>query len=110
VSEVRGEEEVVRPLRLPRLEIVLESGPVANRVTVKSGAETQVIELPANDSRTVTLAMPDGVPYKAYPELPTNYVYFLSIASETGFIPMFQLGGGDNRFLGVFVRLNPIYE
>jgi hypothetical protein len=110
VTELRGEEEVVRPLQVARLEVVLESGPVSNRVTVRSGAETQVVDLPANDSRTITLAMGSGLPYKAFPELPTNYVYLLSIASESGFIPMFQTGGGDSRFLGVFVRLTPLYE
>ena len=34
----------------------------------------------------------------------------MSIASESGFIPMFEGGGGDARFLGVFVRLVPHYE
>jgi hypothetical protein len=110
VTEVRGEEEVVRPLLLPRVEITLESGPMPNRVTVRTGAETQVIDLPANDARTLTVAMDSGLPYKAFPELPTNYVYLISIASESGFVPMFHLGGGDSRYLGVYVRLNPIYE
>ena len=41
---------------------------------------------------------------------PTNYVYALSIASQTGFIPLFETGGRDNRFLGVFVRMVPLYE
>jgi len=36
-------------------------------------------------------------------------VYFLSIESETGFVPMFETGGSDNRFLGVMVRLVPHY-
>jgi hypothetical protein len=110
VTEIRGEEEVVRPLQVPRLEVELESGPVPNRVTVKSGAETQVVDLPAGDARTITIAMGSGLPYKAFPELPTNYVYLISIASESGFVPMFHGGGGDSRFLGVFVRLTPFYE
>lgn len=109
VTEVGPQGEIVRPLQLPRLEVVLES-PVPNRVTVKSAAETQVVDLPANDRRSVTVAMPRGLPYKAFPELPTNYVYLISIASESGFIPMFQMNSGDNRFLGVFVRFNPIYQ
>jgi hypothetical protein len=110
VTEVRGEAEVVRPLQLSRVEVSLESGPVPNRVTIKSGTETQVIELPANDVRTISIAMSAGLPYKAFPELPTNYVYLISIASQSGFVPMFHIGSGDSRFLGVFVRLNPIYE
>jgi hypothetical protein len=110
VVDVRDQQEVVRPLRLARLEVVLEGGALPNRVTIKTGADTAVVELPPNDSRSVTVAMPSGVPYKAFPELPTNYVYLISIRSASGFIPMFQGGGGDSRFLGVFVRLQPIYE
>jgi len=89
---------------------VLEGGALPNRVTIQTGEETAVVEVPPNDARTVTVAMPSGVPYKAFPELPTNYVYLISIRSASGFIPMFQGGGGDSRFLGVFVRLHPIYE
>jgi hypothetical protein len=37
-------------------------------------------------------------------------VYVISIGSESGFIPLFQSNVKDNRFLGVFVRLVPIYE
>jgi hypothetical protein len=110
ITEMREEEEVIRPLQLARLEITLESGPVPNRVRIESGAETQVVELPPNDARTVVISMGPGVPYKPFPELPTNYVYLVSIASESGFIPMFTIGSGDSRYLGVFVRLNPIYE
>jgi hypothetical protein len=54
--------------------------------------------------------MGPGLPYKPYPENPTNYVYALSIASQTGFIPLFETGGRDNRFLGIFVRMVPLYE
>lgn len=99
-----------RPLRVPRLQLVLESGPVSNQVTVSTGAATQVVDLPANDARTIVLAMDDGLPYKPYPENPTNYVYAVSIRSATGFLPMFASGGRDNRFLGVFVKMTPLYE
>jgi hypothetical protein len=95
---------------MPRLEVQLETGAVPNRVTIAGGTSTQTIEVPAHDRRSVTVDMPRGLPYKAYPELPTNYVYFLAITSESGFIPMFTSGGRDARFLGIFVRLVPIYE
>jgi hypothetical protein len=39
-----------------------------------------------------------------------NYVYGMSIESETGFIPMFRVGGRDSRNLGVFVRILPTYD
>ena len=53
--------------------------------------------------------MPRGVPYKYHPDYPTNYVYSLSISSSTGFVPMFESGLPDSRFLGVMVRLIPTY-
>jgi hypothetical protein len=109
-TEGTPERPVARSLRMPRLEVQLESGAVANRVTIDGGADTQTVEIPPHDRRSVTIEMPRGLPYRAYPELPTNYVYFLAITSETGFIPMFTIGGGDNRFLGVFVKLVPHYE
>jgi len=110
VNDVRSGQEVVRPLQIVKLEVSLISGPVPTTATIKTSADTQTIAMPANDHRSLTVAMPAGLPYKAFPELPTNYVYLISIESTAGFIPMFSLGTSDFRFLGVFVRLNPIYE
>ena len=59
--------------------------------------------------QTVELAMPRGMPYKYDPRFPTNYVYLVSISSSTGFVPMFEHGAPDSRFLGVMVRLTPVY-
>ena len=97
-------------LRVPRMEIVLETGPKPNRITIRTGAVEQVVDIPANDRRTVILPMGEGLPYKPYPANPTNYVYAISIESATGFIPLFETGGRDNRFLGVFVKMTPLYE
>jgi hypothetical protein len=108
--EATAEGERPRPLTVPRMEIALETGPKPNRVTVRTAAVTQVVDVPANDRRTVVVPMGDGLPYKPYPENPTNYVYALSITSQSGFIPLFETGGRDNRHLGIFVRLTPLYE
>jgi hypothetical protein len=110
VMELRGGQEVARPLRAPRIEVQLETGPVANRVTIDTGADEQVVEIPPHDRRSVIVRMPEGLPYRRDPWLPTNYIYLISIESESGFIPMFQGGGRDSRFLGAFVRLVPHYE
>jgi hypothetical protein len=110
VIEHQGSAEVVRPLRVPRLEVQLETGPIPNRITIETGAETQVVDVRASDRRSVIVRMPDGVPYRRDPWLPTNYVYVITIGSESGFIPLFHSDVKDNRFLGVFVRLVPIYE
>ena len=53
--------------------------------------------------------MPRGMPYKYDPRFPTNYVYAISIGSSTGFVPMFESGVADNRYLGVMVTLVPTY-
>jgi hypothetical protein len=110
VTEVTDAGEIQRSLRIRQLEVHLETGAEPNRVTVDTGAGAQVVEIPAHDRRTITLPMPDGVPYHLDPRFPMNYVYAMSIESESGFIPMFAGGGGDSRFLGVFVRIVPHYE
>ncbi|MGH9383639.1 MAG: hypothetical protein ACRD2N_05065 [Vicinamibacterales bacterium] len=99
-----------RSLRIGRLEVHLETGPVANRVTVTSDAETRVVDMAASTQQSFVLQMPRGLPYRYNPEFPTNYVYNLSIESEGGFIPFFHNGANDTRYLGVMVRLVPIYE
>jgi hypothetical protein len=108
--EVGADGERARALMVPRMEITLETGPKANRVTITTAAGVEVVDVPANDRRSVTVPMGAGLPYKPYPENPTNFVYALSIASETGFIPLFETGGRDNRFLGIYVRMHPLYE
>jgi hypothetical protein len=110
ITDAGAEGEVVRPLRLPRIEVQLETGAAATRVTVVTGADKQVVDIAAHERRSVTVQMPEGMPYKPFPELPTNNVYLLAIESSAGFIPMFDSGGRDARFLGVFVRLVPHYE
>ncbi|MFN2446060.1 MAG: hypothetical protein ABR606_10850 [Vicinamibacterales bacterium] len=102
--------DVVRPLRVSRMEVDLETGPVPNRVTITTGAGTQVVELPASHRQQVVVDMGDGLPYRPYPDFPANYVYAISIANESSFIPLFVSGSRDNRVLGVFVRLVPVYE
>jgi hypothetical protein len=92
------------------MEITLETGPRPNRVRIRTAAGVHDVDVPANDRRTVVVEMGPGLPYKPYPENPTNYVYALSIASQSGFIPLFETGGRDNRFLGIFVRMVPLYE
>jgi hypothetical protein len=110
VTETTASGDAVRPLRMPQIEVQLETGDARDRVTVRTGADTQSVDIPAHDRRSITVTMPPGLPYKPFPELPTNYVYLISIESQSGFIPMFDSGGPDARFLGVFVRLQPKYE
>jgi len=98
-----------RSLRIEKLTVILETGPRPNRVTVDAGAGRRVIEMAASSQQIVELEMPRGVPYRYHPAYPTNYVYTVTISSATGFVPMFENGSGDSRFLGVMVRLIPSY-
>ena len=110
VMEQESGRERARALQIRRMEVHLESGAETNRVTVESGAATQVVEIPAHDQRSVTVDLPGGLPYHPDPQFYMNYVYRMAIESESGFIPMFWSGGKDARYLGVFVRLVPVYE
>lgn len=99
-----------RSLEIPRMQVELETGPRPNRVTIDTGAEQRVVDVPAHNRVTVVVELQQGLPYRPIAENPTNYVYSLSIESETGFIPLFESDSRDNRFLGIFVRLIPLYQ
>ena len=101
--------DVSRSLRIDRLTAILETGPKPNRVVISTGGERRIIDMAPSSQQTIELAMPHGMPYKYHPDFPTNYVYFVSISSSTGFVPMFENGANDSRFLGVMVRLIPTY-
>lgn len=101
--------EVSRSLRIEKLTAILETGPKQNRVVISTGGERRVIDMAPSSQQTVELAMPHGMPYKYDPRFPTNYVYFVTISSSSGFVPMFENGANDSRFLGVMVRLVPTY-
>jgi hypothetical protein len=50
-----------------------------------------------------------GVPYRRDPQ-PTSYLYLVSIATTSGFVPFLEVpGSNDSRFLGVRIRLVPEY-
>jgi hypothetical protein len=101
--------EMSRSLRIDKLTAILETGPKANRVVINTGGERRTVDMAPSSQQTIELAMPHGVPYKYDPRFPTNYVYMVTISSSSGFVPMFENGANDSRFLGVMVRLIPTY-
>jgi hypothetical protein len=101
--------EMSRSLRIDKLTAILETGPKTNRVVINTGGERRVVDMAPSSQQTIELAMPHGVPYKYDPRFPTNYVYMVTISSSSGFVPMFENGANDSRFLGVMVRLIPTY-
>ena len=98
-----------RSLHIDKVTVMLETGPRPNRITIDTGTEERVIEMSASSQQTFELEMSHGVPYKYHPDFPTNYVYMLRISSSSGFVPKFENGAEDSRFLGVMVRLIPTY-
>jgi hypothetical protein len=79
-------------------------------VTIQTSAETRTVNLAGSSGQSVIVEMGPGVPYRSDPRFPTNYGYVIYIESESGFIPLFEAGLRDNRYLGVRVRLVPQYQ
>jgi hypothetical protein len=97
-------------LALDALDIEVANGAAPSVVTVDTGAEEVRVEPGAYNAQTVRVRMPQGFPYKSVPGQPMNRVYAVSIASSEGFIPMFDEGKRDSRFLGTRVRIVPVYR
>ena len=88
----------------------MATGAAAPVVSIETGAERVRVAPGARSGATVRVAMPDGFPYKAVPGQPLNRVYAISIAASEGFIPLFDEGVRDNRFLGARIRITPLYR
>jgi hypothetical protein len=99
------------PHRLTQLRVDIRTGDVPNTVTVATGADSQTLRLAAHRDTVSTVRAESGLPYRAHLDQPTSYVYAVSVTSETGFTPsLSQTGVADERFLGVLVRLVPMYD
>ena len=99
------------PYRLRQLRVEIRTGDVDNVVTVATGGDRQTVRLSAHRESVTTVRAESGLPYRAHLDQPTSYVYAVSITSATGFTPsMTQAGVADERFLGVLVRLVPMYD
>jgi hypothetical protein len=78
--------------------VTVANGPLANRVTVRTGGDRRVVELGPREATQLSVPLGRGFPYLG------RWVWAASLTSERGFVPMFEEGGSDNRFLGVFVK------
>lgn len=96
-------------LRVEKLLARFSTGATETTVRIGTGRTTYELTIPEHDSRLVQLDIGDGLPYRPVPGQPTNYVYFMSISSDRGFVPLFSTGSRDARFLGVMVALEPVY-
>jgi hypothetical protein len=97
-------------LAIDTLEIEIATGAAASVVSIDTGAERVRVAPGRRSGDTVRVKMPEGFPYKAVPGQPLNRVYSISIASSDGFVPLFDEGVRDNRFLGARIRITPLYR
>jgi hypothetical protein len=104
------EDGVWESLRVRHFNVEIRSGDVPNRVVVRTRGDRREVEMAAQDLQVVSVRPSRGLPYRPVPGHPTNYVYVMSVSADDGFIPLFTSGGRDHRFLGVMVRVVPVYE
>lgn len=99
-----------RPLRLQALDVEIQNGLRENRVTVRTGAQTDRVDLAPGETVRRRVRAGPGIPYR--PNIyPTNHLYELSISSESGFVPFLEVpGASDSRFLGARIRIVPVYH
>lgn len=95
---------------IARLGLEIQNGGRADRVTVSTGRDKRTLEMKPSEIVRLTLAVPDGVPYRR-DEQPTSYLYVLSITTTSGFVPFLEGAAGekDNRFLGARIHVVPEY-
>ena len=101
---------------LTRIAVEVRNGGAPNRVTVATDSESQSFELTPGESRTVSLRLPDGVPFRREVQ-PTSYLYNMSVATTAGFVPFLEVPceapgkcpSSDPRFLGAMIHVIPEY-
>ncbi|HSL21829.1 MAG TPA: hypothetical protein VK886_09845 [Vicinamibacterales bacterium] len=93
---------------IERLQIDVRNAIRRNVVTIDTGAGREVLEMAPGESRTITLPMPRGVPYRPY-ETPTSFVYVVTFRTTAGFVPFLETPpSSDARFLGAAVTVTPV--
>ncbi len=97
-------------LALEALDIEIATGAAAPVVSIDTGAARVRVEPGARSGDKVRVPMPEGFPYKSVPGQPMNRIYTISIGASEGFVPLFDEGVRDSRFLGARIRIVPVYR
>ena len=79
---------------ITRLGVEIQNGGLPDRVTVSTGRESRTLDMKPAEVAHFDLAVRDGVPYRRDPQ-PTSYVYTVSIATTSGFVPFLAVPGKD---------------
>ena len=94
---------------ITNLMVEVQNGARPDRVTVSTGRESRTLVMQPAEVARLNLAVEAGVPYHRQ-EQPTSFVYVVSIATTSGFLPFLEApGASDSRFLGARIRLVPDY-
>ena len=79
-------------------------------MSIVTGAQRESVELAPGATAAETVGVGGGLPYRPL-TFPTNYLYAISITSESGFVPFLEIPESkDSRLLGVRIRLVPTYD
>ena len=99
---------------ISRITLDVRNGDAPNVITVSSGSESQSFQMTAGELRSVSLELPDGVPFRREVQ-PTSYLYDMSVTTTAGFVPFLQVPceapgkcpSSDPRFLGAMIHVIP---
>ena len=98
-----------RSLHIAQADGILETGPKPNRVVISTGGDRRIIDMAPSSQQTVDWRCRTACRTKYDPVSDQLRVHLSTISSSSGFVPMFENGANDSRFLGVMVRLVPTY-
>lgn len=97
-------------LRITSFEVQALNGASPNRVTLDSGGDRRVLQLASGQQEIVRLRPDRGVPCQQGAN-PANWMYTLSVATTSGFVPFLEVPGtSDSRFLGAMITVVPAYS
>jgi hypothetical protein len=86
------------PVRL--LKLTIDNGPLPTTVVVTVDGRFMDVALSPAESTVVQVPLGPGFPYQG------TKVWTVSIAADTGHVPLFDVGGEDARYLGV--KVSPV--
>lgn len=85
------------PEPVSRLRMTIDNGPRPTEVTLTAGGESVTAELGRGETTILDLPLGSGFPYQG------TRAWYVTVAADSGHIPLFDVGGEDHRYLGVRV-------